>query len=224
MTYNWSGPNGFTSTSRTPTTTEAGTYTVTITDSATGCSDSAQTTVSLESEASIDNINSSCITDNIVVDYTFSGSQTQAWIGLYEKGDANSEFIIWQWVPTIPGSGTVTFVNHGLSSGNYEARLFSGDAFQLCQTSAFTLNPLPNASATNDGPLTCNQTNVILTATPAGMTYAWSGGGTSQTKTVTTPGTYSVTITDTNGCSSMTETTVTENTTPTPIFLSLIHI
>ncbi|MBK9564548.1 MAG: hypothetical protein IPO37_04995 [Saprospiraceae bacterium] len=71
-----------------------------------------------------------------------------------------------------------------------------------------------NATASNDGPLTCTKTSVTLTATGGGS-YVWSGGGTSSTKVVTTPGTYTVTVTSSNGCTAASSTTVTQNiTTP----------
>ncbi len=55
----------------------------------------------------------------------------------------------------------------------------------------------PVASITPDSPssITCANTDVVLTATPAtGVTYSWAGGGTSATKTVTTAGIYTVTV------------------------------
>ena len=72
------------------------------------------------------------------------------------------------------------------------------------------INALKNASATNNGPLTCSKTSVTLTAFPqTGVTYLWSGGGTSSTKTVTTAGTYTVTITTIgSGCTAVVSTTV----------------
>ncbi|MBK8624689.1 MAG: hypothetical protein IPN86_03645 [Saprospiraceae bacterium] len=49
------------------------------------------------------------------------------------------------------------------------------------------------------------------------MTYSWSGGGTARTKNVTTPDTYTVTVTDSNGCVATATTAVAQNiTTPSP--------
>ncbi|GEM_PF-4361166 len=74
----------------------------------------------------------------------------------------------------------------------------------------------PQASLTNDGPLTCAKTTVTLTAGGAG-TYRFSPGatqsGTSNLATVTTDGIYSVTVTSANGCSATAQTTVEVNTT-----------
>jgi len=72
---------------------------------------------------------------------------------------------------------------------------------------------LPTVSAVNDGPLDCAKTSVTLTAFPAGASYVWSGGGTARTKNVTTVGTYTVTVTDANGCTAVASTTVNEDLT-----------
>ncbi len=62
----------------------------------------------------------------------------------------------------------------------------------------FTTPPVVNL-----GPdiLSCN-TSAVLDAviTGAGMTYLWNTGATTQTITVTSSGTYSITVTDANGC------------------------
>ncbi len=51
--FSWSGPNGFTSTIATPTVTEAGTYTLTVTDPVSGATASDQTVVSISDKAFI---------------------------------------------------------------------------------------------------------------------------------------------------------------------------
>jgi len=57
-----------------------------------------------------------------------------------------------------------------------------------------------NVSITPSGPTTfCNGGSVTLTAT-SGSSYLWNNGATTQNITVTTQGTYSVTVTDAGGC------------------------
>jgi gliding motility-associated-like protein len=64
-----------------------------------------------------------------------------------------------------------------------------------------TVNPNPLASITASGPLNfCTGDSVILTAN-GGTSFSWSTGDTSQSITVYTPGTYSVVVSDSNGCS-----------------------
>ncbi|NCI51316.1 hypothetical protein GWC95_15415 [Sediminibacterium roseum] len=66
------------------------------------------------------------------------------------------------------------------------------------------------------GPLTfCNGGSVTLSAS-TGSAYAWSNGATTNPITVTTPGTYFVTVTDANGCQATSaNTTVVVNPLPT---------
>jgi gliding motility-associated-like protein len=79
----------------------------------------------------------------------------------------------------------------------------------------------PTAAITNNTAatqLTCALTSISLTATGGG-TYSWSNGtsvvGTTANLTVTTPGTYTVTVTSsTNGCTATSATIITQNITP----------
>ncbi|BAV08017.1 internalin [Filimonas lacunae] len=62
----------------------------------------------------------------------------------------------------------------------------------------------------------CLGTSTVLTANAGTFTYLWSTGATTNTLNVTTSGTYSVTVTDANGCSSKSaDAVVNLNTIPT---------
>ncbi|NEU70931.1 hypothetical protein GK091_28965, partial [Spirosoma agri] len=85
---------------------------------------------------------------------------------------------------------------------------------------ALTVNPLPVASLTNNGPLTCAQSSVTLTAGGAagvpGNSYTFASGsgvlgtpGPVNSVVVSTAGTYSVTVASASGCISSTSTSVT---------------
>lgn len=74
-----------------------------------------------------------------------------------------------------------------------------------------TVHPLPTLELGLD---TANCGPVVLTADPA-VSYAWSNGYTTQSTTATTSGTYSVTITDANGCTNSDYLYVTVNSNPT---------
>lgn len=77
-----------------------------------------------------------------------------------------------------------------------------------CSATAAAIISQPNVlitSAIASANVSCNgESNGTVSATPSGgtspYTYAWSGGGTNSTKTGLTPGTYTVTVTDKNGC------------------------
>lgn len=58
--------------------------------------------------------------------------------------------------------------------------------------------------------LDCNVTSISLTAS-GGDSYIWSTGETTATIEVTTPDTYSVTVTGTNGCSDVTSVVITQD-------------
>lgn len=68
-----------------------------------------------------------------------------------------------------------------------------GDTIQV------TANPSPIVNLGVD--VTINAASYIINAGNAGSTYLWNTGATTQTLTVTTNGTYSVTVTNANGCS-----------------------
>jgi Subtilase family/PKD-like domain/Ig-like domain CHU_C associated len=71
-----------------------------------------------------------------------------------------------------------------------------------------TVNSIPSTTITASGPTTfCVGDNVVLTAT-AGNAYIWSNGATNRSITVTTSGSYTVTVTHTNGCISSSAATV----------------
>ena len=123
-----------------------------------------------------------------------------------------------------PLSGTATgsaFSQSLVASGNgpQSFTLTVGDnGFQATATTPVTVNALPIAGLTNNGPLTCSQTSVTLTAS-GGSSYTFTspGGGvlagSGNTRVVSSPGSYSVQVSDGNGCSASATTSVTANQT-----------
>ncbi|HMT72036.1 MAG TPA: hypothetical protein PKD16_17840, partial [Saprospiraceae bacterium] len=170
--------------------TNAGTYTVTVTDNA-GCTstDAVVLTINPQLTLSMPNIDV-CSGPNFLVTANASGGTpgyTYTWSGSLGTGNSKS-------LPTTNATYTVTVTdNKGCTAV---------DPFTV------TVNPNPTVNISNDGPLTCTKTSVTLTATGGG-TYAWSGGGTGATKVVTTAGTYTVTVTNTtSGCTAIASTVV----------------
>ncbi|MBL0295569.1 MAG: hypothetical protein IPQ04_15290, partial [Saprospiraceae bacterium] len=72
--------------------------------------------------------------------------------------------------------------------------------------------PTAGITASPSTTLTCSVPSIMLTATGGG-TYIWTGGITGATRTVNAPGTYCVTVTGTNGCTSSTCITIFQNAT-----------
>ncbi len=106
-----------------------------------------------------------------------------------------------------------------LGAGNYSVTVTDGNS---CTASASTTITGPSAalsidiSATNNT-LTCSNLSATITATVTGgtegYTYNWSNSGTNNTSEVTTPGSYTVVVTDANGCSVEAAQTITEDKT-----------
>lgn len=76
-------------------------------------------------------------------------------------------------------------------------------------------NPLPQPVISGELAF-CAQTNTVLSATPGFETYRWSTNSPSPNITVSTPNTYSLTVTDANGCINSTSVDVAEL--PLPVF------
>lgn len=109
------------------------------------------------------------------------------------------------------------------ASGNYSVTVTNTAGCAVTSAPvAVVVNALPVATVSASGPTTfCQGGSVTLTAS-AGSTYLWSNGLTTQSITVSTSGSYSVTVTNANGCFAISNATqVTVNALPTPSITSL---
>ncbi|GAB4006809.1 hypothetical protein GCM10028808_09410 [Spirosoma migulaei] len=102
-------------------------------------------------------------------------------------------------------------------SGSQSFTLLVRNNGQLASaTTDVTVNSLPIPSLTNNGPISCTLPAVTLTAS-GGDSYTFTNGsgtilpGTGNTQSITTAGTYSVTVANASGCVSSTSTTVISN-------------
>lgn len=122
------------------------------------------------------------------------------------------------------GTGTFTYLwNNGqtnetatnLSAGTYTVTVTSGTTTTAVAT--ITQPTAITASASSSGPLSCTNASVQLTATANGGTpgynYVWSNGENGNPISVSTAGTYTVTVSDQNNCTKTAIATVTGNTT-----------
>jgi len=105
-------------------------------------------------------------------------------------------------------------------SGNYTVQITdaNGCTSPVSAPFAVTVHPLPSVPSINaDGPLVfCDGGSVNLTANGTG-TFSWNTGATTATIPVNTSGSFTVTVTDANGCqASSTATNVTEQAPLTP--------
>ena len=209
-TFNWTGPNGFTSNLQNPnipnaTVAAAGTYSVFA--SISGCSsDTGTTTVVVNPipATPVDTSNSPICegsTLNLTVN-TISGA-TYSWTG-------PNGFTSNVQNPSIPNATTA-------ASGTYSVIATVAGCASLPGTTVAIVNAIPVATATSNSPI-CAGSTLNLSATAFNnATYNWSGpnGFTSNLQNPSIPnattaasGTYSVTVTA-NGCGSSNPATVT---------------
>lgn len=102
-----------------------------------------------------------------------------------------------------------------LAAGNYTVTVSAGGATATASVSISQPSAL-NVTAAASNIITCAQPSATLSVSAGGgvqpYNYAWSNGGFGQQITVTSPGVYSVLVTDANGCTKSAQTTVTANT------------
>jgi gliding motility-associated-like protein len=177
-TYAWS--NGQTTSSITVTPTTTTTYTVTVTD-ITGCTASSNAVVTVRPLPVIvvTPDRSICLGQSATI--TASGASTYLWSPL--------------------GSTASTVTVSPTSSTSYAVT--GTDAFGCSSTSfsTITVNQLPQVNLAST--FVCPGGSAILNAGNPGSTYQWSNGQNSQSITVNAAGTYTVTVTNTQGCSTI---------------------
>ncbi|RYD52904.1 MAG: T9SS type A sorting domain-containing protein [Sphingobacteriales bacterium] len=185
-TYLWS--TGATTQSIDATTT--GTYSVQVTN-ATGCSGRDTIVVNV----------SPLPTVNLGNDTAFCSGNTVT----LNAGNPNNAYL---W-----STGATTQTLTASTSGIYSVRVTSPFGCIGRDTVVVTVNPLP---VVNLGPDTaiCSGNTVTLNAGNPNNAYLWSTGATTQTISVSTAGTYSVRVTNTNGCIGRDTLVLTVNPTP----------
>jgi gliding motility-associated-like protein len=200
-TYNWTGPNSFTSTSQNPsisnvTTADAGNYLVTVTVN--GCTSPADTVVVIINSAPATPVAGSnspvCTGQTLNLTSTFIPG-TYAWTG--PNGFTSS-----LQNPSIPN---VQLVN----AGTYTVTVNNGCASSPATTTV-VVNQTPAAPTLGSNSPVCVGSTLNLTSNSVpGATYAWTGpnGFTSALQNPSIPnvqlvnaGTYSLTITSSSGC------------------------
>ena len=187
-TYTWNNGLG-SGASQTVSPNSTTNYTVTVTDDK-GCTDSDIVTVNVN-QAPVANAGQDvAICQGQPVTLNASGGSSYAW-----SNGVNGSSI------TVSPSSTTTYTVTATNSNG------CSDTDQV----TVTVNPLPNAFAGNDLTV-CNGGSTTITAT-GGTSYFWSGGlgaGASHTlNNITSDVTYTVTVTDANGCFATDDITIT---------------
>ncbi|PKQ60154.1 hypothetical protein BZG01_21255, partial [Labilibaculum manganireducens] len=99
------------------------------------------------------------------------------------------------------------------ASGNYSVVVTDANGCSATDDANATIhaNPTVNLGADQQ---TCSGNTITFDAGNAGSTYLWSTGETTQSITVSASGNYSITVTDTNGCSATDDANATINPNP----------
>jgi len=104
---------------------------------------------------------------------------------------------------TWSNGGTLSYIDN-LSPGAYSVTVTDGDG--CTSSSNGVVNPSsPLVSTINIIDTKCGLSNGIIDAYPTGNTYTWSNGGTLSYIDNLSPGVYSVTVTDGDGCTARSE-------------------
>jgi hypothetical protein len=201
--YLWSGP-GVNTSAQTITISNPGTYLVTVTDNANGCSTTASTTVTQD-------ITSPGITINGISTITCASPSVTL------TGVSGSSNLTYSW--SGPNGFTSTASSVVVSTaGTYTLQVTATNGC-TSSTSQIVLadGTLPEVLVNVGGVLTCAVGAVQLTATTntPGSTFIWTGPNNftaaAPTTSVTNPGVYTVVIVAPNGCTASTVATVTQD-------------
>ncbi len=207
--YAWQSPRGeLIGTATIVDVSTPGTYTVTVTGS-NGCSGSGTAVVTQDVEAPL-------------VSATSSGALTcaNAQVTVRAVVTSGSGPYVYAWQDP-RGASIGTSANLNVSQpGTYTVTVTGGNGCVGSGTVTVTedYDP-PVVSATSDGTLTCANLQVTLTARVEGngpYAFVWQGPGgasigTASSVDVSEPGTYTVTVTGSNGCPGTATVTVTED-------------
>ena len=207
-TYNWTpgNPPGDGTTSVTGLT--AGTWSCTVTD-ANGCTKVTSFTITQPSAIS----SSLSSQANVSCNGGSNGSATVTVSG-------GTPSYTYSWAPSGGTAATAT----GLTAGTYTCTITDANGCNKTQSATITQPSAISSSLSSQTNVSCNggsngsATVAVSGGTPS-YTYSWApSGGTAATATGLSAGTYTCTITDTNGCTKTQSATITQ---PTAIASSL---
>lgn len=216
--FSWAGPNGYVNGVQTPSsflanTSGSGTYTVTVTDNK-GCTATSTVLVSITNPPTITAtaVGPTCLGSTITVASTPMGGSgiypSFVWTGPNSFSANVEDPAPFPGVPAAAGTYTVTVTDNANCSATASVTL--------------AVNGVPSILAGSNSPV-CEGATMFLNSTPSGGSgtyslFKWAGpdnyvasiedpAGTSTT--LASAGTYTVTVTDSNGCTSTATTAVT---------------
>jgi dienelactone hydrolase len=186
-TYLWSNGN----TSPNITVNQAGTYNVTVTGS-NGCTATSSKIISVSPAPTVSispsGSTSFCQGGNVTL--TANGGSSYVW-----SNGSNSPFIT------------------AISAGNYSVVVTNSNGCTASTSINVFVNSPPTATISGNTTICQGQNTTLFTS--GGVAYLWSNNSTQNNISVSQSGTYTVTITDGNGCKNSTSTSVTASQNPT---------
>ncbi|MBK6700110.1 MAG: T9SS type A sorting domain-containing protein [Saprospiraceae bacterium] len=194
FTYLWST----TATTQSINVSTAGTYSVTVTD-ANGCTGTASRTLTVDPNPVV-----TITGDNKICAGTSSTFTANASVG-------TAPFTyLWSTIATTQSINVST-------AGTYSVTVTDANGCTGTASRTLTVDPNPVVTITGDNKI-CAGTSSTFTANAsvgtAPFTYLWSTTATTQSINVSTAGTYSVTVTDANGCTGTANRTLTVDPNP----------
>ena len=125
------------------------------------------------------------------------------------NGNTNNQYT-WSGPGIVSGANTATATVN--QAGTYTVVVTDCTGCEATDEVIVGTRAAVDASASNDGPITCLSPSITITALPNGNSYSWSGPGgftsNQQSAQVGSAGTYTVTVTSSDGCVSTAETIV----------------
>ncbi|MFM9008808.1 MAG: beta strand repeat-containing protein, partial [Bacteroidota bacterium] len=209
VTYSWSPATGLNATNIAgPTATPSATTTYTLTATSAGCSVTDQVVVTVNEKPSAPAAGnaSRCGSGVVTISATPSPGETIDWYAGATGGSTLS-------------SGSTTYTNPSISFTTvYYAEainISTGCVSETRTALSAIVNSVPIASISNNNglALSCAIPSTTLTAS-GGASYLWNAGATTAGIDVTTAGTFTVTVTGSNGCTATTSASASLNNSP----------
>jgi len=200
--YSYSWTNGGTNSSTTGLT--AGTYTLTVTDN-NACTSTATVTITQP-------IAAVGITIASQTDEPCNGGTTGSATANAATGGTSP--YSYSWTP----SGGTNLTASNLSAGTYTITTTDNNGCTASAAATITQPAILTAIANITSNVNCNGGNNGSASSTIGggtspYTYSWTGGGTNSTLTGLTVGTYTLNVTDNNGCTGSSSVSITQPTT-----------
>jgi hypothetical protein len=205
LTYNWSGPENFSSSLKNPQVGVSGYYYVTVTNPANGCTNLGSVFTNANITAPFayagDDKSLNCYFKTVLINASFSSNgpnfsyQWTTWDGNIIAG-ANSLY------PSVDTAG-----NYTLTVTNTQNGCIDKDSMIVIES------PPVTAVITQTSPVSCSggsngTARVVADGGSYNYNYSWSNGKTTANINSLSAGVYTVTVIDTEGCSTTASTTI----------------